>query len=84
MQKLIYLALVRPFLDSLLLVIHLVADSCSLLCLLVVLIEHAFDIAPDWMRYSVMAMLVMVVGVSLVLSIKNLVVLLLRRKATLT
>jgi hypothetical protein len=48
-----------------------VADTCSLHCLFIVLLEFANDVAPAWMRYSVMSALGSVVLVSLGISIKK-------------
>jgi hypothetical protein len=79
-QKLLYLAIARPFQDKLLFVSHLVADCCSFQCQLIVLLEFAFDISPAWMRYSVIVTLGLVVLVSLAISIKNIVVALRRRQ----
>jgi hypothetical protein len=79
-QKLLYLALARPFQDKLLFVSHLVADSCSSQCLFIVLLEAGFDVGPAWMRYSVMSALGFVVVVCLAVSIKNIVVSMRRRR----
>jgi hypothetical protein len=79
-QKLLYLGLARPFKDKLLFVSHLVADSCSLLCLFTVLVESAFDFAKVFLRYSVMSALGLVFVVSFAISIKNVVVATRRRR----
>jgi hypothetical protein len=81
-QKLLYLALARPFQDKLLFVSYLVADSCSLLCLFTVFFELAFDFAQVFLRYSVMSALGLVVVVSFAISIRNVVVALQRRRIT--
>jgi hypothetical protein len=73
-QKLLYLALVRPFHDKLLFISHLVADFCSLLCLFIVLLESAFDLGHVYLRYSVMTALCLLVVLAFAISIKNVVV----------
>jgi hypothetical protein len=79
-QKLLFLVLARPFQDKLLFVSHLVADYCSFHCLFIVLLESAFDVAPAWMRYSVMSALGLAVSVGLGISFKNIVVAMRRRR----
>jgi hypothetical protein len=84
MQKVVYLSMVRPFNDTLLYATHFTADSCSFVCVVVVLVEFCTDTAYVWMRVLVILMLLIVVGSSVALSLKNAVVSLRSRKSTVT